>query len=373
MISTLVVGVGAAGNKAVVDAIDNHVVKEEDTLIINSTSKDFPTEYNGRKIVLSPADLGCGKERPVAKEYAKDAMSHGKFNLDNILDYETVIIITSVEGGTGSGATPIIAKFFQQVNGRNVHIIAFTGFEDDTRGLLNTVEFFKELNDKFVIETISNQSFMQEARFNKLKAEKLANKAVCEKLRVIIGIDMINGSQNIDDTDLSKLVNNHGYMVVEKKYIPKHLESEEDYDKVIKNMIYNSSSIITETPKANRLGVIFNLSEESQDAVDFKFSKLCDVFKKPADFIYETYTQSQWDGKREYIAFIASGLAMPLKEIEDVYKKYVASSESMDDSDEFFNKLGEMNMLEKDKKYDNIKLGEPNPGMSISDFLNNID
>ena len=53
------VGTGAAGNKAVVEAINRGVVKTEDTIMINSTSRDFPPEYEGTKIVLSDRDTGC--------------------------------------------------------------------------------------------------------------------------------------------------------------------------------------------------------------------------------------------------------------------------------------------------------------------------
>ena len=66
---TLLIGIGAAGNKAVMTAVNEGVVKEEDAIIINSTSKDFPKDFKGKTIVLSPKDTGCGKERSIAKEY----------------------------------------------------------------------------------------------------------------------------------------------------------------------------------------------------------------------------------------------------------------------------------------------------------------
>ena len=141
----LLIGIGAAGNKAVMTAINEKIVAVDDTLIVNSTRKDFPKDYTGKEIVLSATDTGCGKERSVSKEYTRKAISDGKFNFDNIADYTAVIIATSVEGGTGSGSTPIISKLFNQVYLRNTHVIAFTGFEDDVRGLSNTVEFLIKL------------------------------------------------------------------------------------------------------------------------------------------------------------------------------------------------------------------------------------
>ena len=38
---TFLIGVGAAGNKAVVDAVQKGTVDIEDTCIVNSTTKDF--------------------------------------------------------------------------------------------------------------------------------------------------------------------------------------------------------------------------------------------------------------------------------------------------------------------------------------------
>ena len=62
---SLLVGIGAAGNKAVKTAIERGTVKEEDTLMINSTSRDFPPEYKGTAITISPDNTGCGKEQQI--------------------------------------------------------------------------------------------------------------------------------------------------------------------------------------------------------------------------------------------------------------------------------------------------------------------
>lgn len=360
----LLIGVGAAGNKAVVDAVDRGIMKLEDTIIVNSTTKDFPKEYTGKKIVLSNGDTGSGKERKIAKEYVMNAMSDGKFT--ELADtYGTVIIATSVEGGTGSGSTPVIAKFFKEVYAKNVHIIAFTGFEDDIRGLSNTVEFFKEIDSNIVVQTISNKSFMALAGGNKLKAEELANKAMADKISVLTGQDFIEGSQNIDDTDILKLSNTAGYMVVEKKVFNKPLETVDDYEKIIKSMIYNSSAIKVAKPEAIRMGIILNISENSKDAIEYNFESL----KAHYGYPFEFFTQIQYDNKQEYIAYIASGMKMPLEEIENVYTRYKEQYDRMDkNADEFFSKMSTFDIADTGKDlYDMMK--EPAKKKSINDFL----
>lgn len=363
---SLLIGCGAAANKAIVKAVEMGAIALEDTVIVNSTSKDFPPEYEGKKIILSGTDTGCGKERAIAKGYAKKAISEGKFNFDNIKEYVSVIVATSVEGGTGSGSAPIIANFFNKVHNRNAHIIAFTGFEDDIRGLSNTVEFFKEIDPAIVVQTISNKSFLAEAGGNKLKAEELANKEMAERVRVLTGKDFIDGTQNIDDTDIHKLANTAGYMTVEKKTFNKPLETRDDFEKLIKNMYYTSASIKSENPTATRLGAIINIKPESEDAIDFSFETLKNVYGNPFEF----FTQFQWDGKKEYIAYIVSGMRMPIDEIEAVYNRYVEKSSEMNkNGDEFFTKIKDMNMLEEDDKFNMIK--NPTTGISCDEFLSN--
>jgi len=365
----LLVGLGAAGGKAVQTAVEEGIIKEEDTILINSTSKDFPPEYQGRKIVLSDKDTGCGKERPIAKEYAKQAISQGKFNLENMGKYTTVILATSIEGGTGSGSTPLLAQYFSKVCNKNVHIIAFAGFEEDVRGLANTVDFFKEVDSSLIIQAISNKAFLREAMQNKFKAEELANREMIQRIRVLTGQDFISSKQNIDDTDILKVSNTSGYMTVEKKFLDKPLVDQDDFNAVVKKMIYNSKSVKSENPGAVRLGVILNIDPASEDAIDYTFDKIKEAYGNP----YECFLQEQWDGKREYIAFIASGMQMPLDELKAVYDRYQeATSKVNKNVDAFYKALNDMSMLDEDSKFDMIKPVENNKGMNISDFLDSI-
>lgn len=364
MINALFFGCGAAGNKFLNQAVQSGIVCLQDAILVNSTSKDFPPDFEGKKIILSDKNTGCGKERSVAKDLAKGAIAEGAFDIPNIEEYDTVIVITSVEGGTGSGASPLIAKYFNKVHARNTHIIAFTGFEDDVRGLANTVEFCKEIDPNIVVQLISNKSFLVEAGDNKLRAEELANKEMAKRISVITGQDFIEGSQNIDDTDIIKLSNTAGYMTVEKMYFNKSLETRDDYEKLIKKILYNSHSVKSTNPK--RLGVIFNVKEESKDACDFSATSIKEAFGTP----YEYFTQVQYDGIQEYIAYIVSGMRMPTESIEETYQKYLASSGSLDKTaDTFYSEVSGMNLLKEDSNFDMIRGGKKS--VSVKDFLDN--
>lgn len=360
------VGTGAAGNKAVVEAIDRGVVDIEDTMMINSTSRDFPPEYEGNKIILTTKNTGCGKERNVAKGYIKDAIQEGQFSM-NVSEYSAIIIATSVEGGTGSGTAPILAKYFNKVCAKNTHIMAFTGFEDDVRGLSNTIEFFKEVDPAITVHAISNKAFMRYAGGNKFRAEELANRDMCDRIEILTGQNFIDGRQNIDDTDILKLSNTPGYMSVEKRIFDKPLVDNDDFNKVIKKMIYDSKSVKSEKPAAIRMGVVLNLSPESIDAVDFSFADLKAAYGNPFEF----FLQDQWDGKKEYIGYIVSGMRLPLDELQEVFNKYEEETAKVNkNADEFFYAMGEMKLKEEDDQFNMIK--PIKSGISTDDFLKSI-
>lgn len=361
---TLLVGIGAAGNKAVCTAIENGTIAVEDTVIINSTSKDFPAEYKGETIVLSVKDTGCGKERKIAKDYAMNAIKSGKLNLENISNYSTVIICTSVEGGTGSGSTPMIAKYFNQVHRKNVHIIAFIGFEDDPRGTGNTVEFGQEIDPALIVQTIRNSAFLKEVGGNKFKAEAAANEEMCRRLRILTGQKFINSKQNIDDTDILKVSNTAGYTTVEECFLEKPLVDKDDFNKIIKKMVYNTKSIQNKTPGAVRLGIILNIDPASEDAIDYTFKDLKTAYGNP----YECFMQEQWDGKQEYIAYIVSGMPMPLDEMKETYARYKEQSAMVNKApDSFFAEMAEFGIDSEDRRFDMIKPVES--GLSTEEFM----
>lgn len=365
---TLMIGIGAAGNKCVVNAVRKGIVEQEDAVIVNSTSKDFPEKFEGKKIVLSSDNAGCGKERSRAKDYAITAIKAGKLNIE-VGAYSTIILVTSVEGGTGSGSTPIIAKFLNQVYHKNVHIIAFTGFEEDVRGLGNTVEFFQEIDSNLVVHAISNAAFMRYAGGNKFKAEDLANDEMCKRFEIITGKNFIVGSQNIDDTDILKVSNTSGYMTVEHMLIDKPLVDHDDFNQRVRKMIYDSKSVKSNNPGAVRLGIILNVDPASEDAIDFSFSSIKNAYGNP----YECFMQKQWDGKKEYIAIIASGMQMPIDELKAIYERYKENTAKvMKNADAFFNAMQEMTLDAVDKKFDMYsKTNRDN--MSIDEFFKGME
>lgn len=351
---TKVIGIGAAGNKAAIAAAENSIVRLEDILLINSTLKDIPTDYKGEKYCFENAYGGCGKERSIARNLTMENLQSGSLDIKKFLHVgeqdqaELAIIVSSTEGGTGSGTAPILAKYINEVCGVYVHCFAFTGFEEDGRGLRNTVEYFQEMEEAFTVECLQNSKFLSECNGNKLKAEKAANMAFCRKISILIGNPLRDSSHNIDQTDLLKISTTPGYMVIEYKEFKK-IKNKQEFRALVESMIDESKTLDLNEPSQRKMAVIINIDENNTDVIDCQ-----DVLTDRFGLCFEKFEHIQHESKMpEFIAFISAGLKLPVKEIEDIYDKYKEYTGQVNKThDDFFAKAKDFEFDKQDDMFD---------------------
>lgn len=346
-----VIGIGAAGNKAAIKLVENKVVDINDIILMNSTLKDVPAEYKDTAVTIKGAE-GCAKNRKKAESIMLDNLKSELIKPETILDPEDklVIIVTSSEGGTGSGASVILAKYFKQVLNANVHVFAFTGFEEDGIGLKNTVDFFNDLSKDYTVEAISNKKFNNS---NKLSAENEANEEFARRVNVLLGNNIVESDQNIDSEDLYKLTNTKGFMTIEHCSLDK-IKNVESFNKALIDTIDTSNSLDVE-PTCKRIGCILNIHEKTKDSIDFLFSVLRERYGIP----FEIFTHVQDVHTEEYIDFIISGLKMPVEEINQVYENFKKSMDAVDRSkDDFFNKEFDTSVDDELNEYGNNNISQ---------------
>ena len=62
LLNAKVIGIGAAGNKAAIALFKKYPEIAKDMVLINSTLKDIPEEYNDRAIELDGEYRGCAND-----------------------------------------------------------------------------------------------------------------------------------------------------------------------------------------------------------------------------------------------------------------------------------------------------------------------
>jgi len=308
---TYVFGVGAAGNKAAVDLVTDNIVNTQSVTLINTNDGDMLIEQDIQKIKLeSEFQGGAAKDPNVGRAAMLNYLAEESnvANLYNSIpeDVDFVTIITSVEGGTGSGATPILADYIANVLEIPVHLFAFIGFHNEQVGMNNTIEFMKNLivMNNVTIHIIQNDKF--DAPTYKLK-EKAANKYVGELMNIIKGVDRESSSQNIDEADAYKLFTTPGIMGIVKINCGGK-RSRKDMDLSIVEA-FDKSVEADYGGDAKRLAMILNASEATQQIFDDTL-KTVRYYTNSNGGPEERYRHIQYNGTmQEYCIIVAAGMS----------------------------------------------------------------
>lgn len=364
----LLIGIGAAGNKAAINAVERGAISIDEVMLINSTLADIPAKYKDNAYILGVnTGGGCGKERTRSKDAILEDLKMGRIPVKAKIEaaketYSFIAIVSSTEGGTGSGAATMLAFYAQSVIKLPVHLFGFIGFGSDPRGLQNTMEYFEDLQKGVIMHLIRNDRFLQEAR-SRMKAEVAANDEFVNELEVLMGRPIVESTQNIDPRDLYKVVNTPGYEVVEYLELDSKIRNKQDFEDILTRMCDESHSMES-SPSMLRLAVIINVAENSQMyCEDYK------ILKERFGNCFEVYEHRQSEmADGEFIAFIASGMKMPMDEVKTIYTSYSQESDAVDKSeDDFFSQVKAMKGNPEDSMF-TMDTEEVNSG-SEDDFF----
>jgi len=331
MLNMTIFGVGAAGNKAAINLIENGIVAPEYIKLLNTSSKDIPEEYKNSDIFVafSSGLGGCGKESSKGKAAIVNAMRKGTIDFGDLFneDSQEVVLVSSVEGGTGSGSVPQIAKFFIE-NNVPTHVFALIGFQDEARGINNTLKFFKELPDGVILHTINNGFFLDYTK-NYSKAEQAANDEFATEIEILRGSKLINSSQIIDDADLLKInTAQPGYMTINHINLA-GIKNVSGFNQAIVES-FDNSCYLESSNTCKLIAVIVNGGRRVKMSVDNSY----EVIKRYTGMPQELFQHIQPDNDEEYINdeyidIIVAGMKYPEESILDMSNKYKKLKEQM--------------------------------------------
>ena len=323
MIQMTVFGVGAAGNKAAINLIESGIIDREHVKLLNTSVRDIPDEYKNSDIFIhfNSGLGGCGKESAKGRAAITAAIKQRQVNLAELIneDSKEVVLVSSVEGGTGSGAVPIMATYFDAMN-MPVHVFAFIGFQDEARGINNTLKFFKDLPSNVILHTIRNAYFLDYTK-NYALAEKAANKEFCSEIEILRGSKLRNSTQIMDDTDLYKVNTQPGYMTI--NHIPlTGIKNTESYNEALAAAFENSCYMDSDQ-SVKRIAMMVNATEKVQKAVDNSMECIIRYFGTPIEKFQHIQPDRDEDMVGDdYVDVICCGMNYPERPIKDISSKY---------------------------------------------------
>lgn len=263
-----VVGIGGGGGNAL-----NHMYKEGvdnvSYLALNTDAQDLNKLDLADKLVLGPnvtQGLGAGDDPERARLAAEESAEEIRRHLD---DGETKIVFLTagMGGGTGTGASPVVAKIAKQELGLlTVAIVTIPFLREGERKILKALKAVERLRQEVdAILIINNEKILDLYPTEPYsRALYLADLTLVNAARSVSDLIYKQGEINVDTNDVVKTLRNGGVAVISSGIGEGKERLKEAIDKAVHSPLLNGNDVY----RASRLLVFFYMSREHELRVD---------------------------------------------------------------------------------------------------------
>ena len=208
-----VIGVGGGGNNSIKTLLGTKLDGLD--FIIANTDKQVLEQFD-KSMVLQLGDkkgLGAGAKPEIGKAAALASEGEIKSRLKGA---DLVIITAGMGGGTGTGASPVIAKIAKECGALVVAIVT-TPFDFEgpkrTKIAKEGIQELIKYVDSYIIVS-NNKLLMQYGNISYNDAFTCANNVLKQAIRTLIDVIAVPGIINLDFADLETIIKNSGEAVV---------------------------------------------------------------------------------------------------------------------------------------------------------------
>ncbi|BFD25248.1 MAG: cell division protein FtsZ [Candidatus Parcubacteria bacterium] len=207
-----VVGVGGGGGSAV-NRMVNNGIKGVEFLAINTDMQALHYNKAGEKIHIGKTvtrGLGAGMNPDLGKAAAEESENEIREALQGC---DMVFITCGMGGGTGSGASPVVAKISKELGALTVAVVTKPfAFEGGQRKNIAERAFTELADNVDTIITISNDKLLQviDKKTSLLDAFKVADDVLRQGVQGIAEIITTPGAINADFADVKAVMSNAG-------------------------------------------------------------------------------------------------------------------------------------------------------------------
>ncbi len=205
----LLLGIGGAGCN-IVDKVKGNLKYDIDIYAANTDRQNLNHLRNPViPIHLSPKGRGAGSDPDKGRELALKAIERGELNIlkhSDEKDYDLIMLVAGLGGGTGTGAGPVLAEWLRE-NFPEAVIMGILIYPEEmeegekTRIARRGLAEFYSILDSMVV--INNQSIV-DPTVPISEAYNLADKYVANSIMTILDISEDYGVPNLDFNDIQK-------------------------------------------------------------------------------------------------------------------------------------------------------------------------
>lgn len=207
-----VCGVGGGGGNAVTRMIEEGM-SDVDFIAINTDAQALKKSPASTRLQIGTeltAGLGAGAKPEVGKQAALDDRER---IFDIVSGADMVFVTTGLGGGTGTGATPVVAEIARSTGALTVGIaslpFSFEGAERMENALKGLVELEEQVDTMIVIPNDRIEQMCQE-NISLLNAFHQADEVLHNGVRAISELITIPGLINLDFADVRTVMQSRG-------------------------------------------------------------------------------------------------------------------------------------------------------------------
>ncbi len=207
-----VVGIGGGGGNALNRMIQSKL-RGVDFVAINTDAQALHYSQANKKVHIgkeATKGLGAGANPEIGRMAAEESEAE---IYDSLKNSEMVFITTGLGGGTGSGATPVVARIAKEIGALTVAIVTKPfSFEGDRR-LKICEQGIEEIKDKVdTLIVIPNDRILQiiDRKTSLLDAFGAVDDILKQGVQGIADLITINGIVNLDYADVQSIMRDAG-------------------------------------------------------------------------------------------------------------------------------------------------------------------
>lgn len=208
-----VIGVGGGGGNAINTMMDSQKIKNVEFVSINTDSQALLANQASTKMQIGEnltKGLGSGSDPEIGRQAAEET----KESLMEIMAGTDMVFITAgMGGGTGTGASPVVAEIAKESGALTVGVVTKPFLFEGKRRMILAEEGIEELKGKVdTLIVIPNQRLIEvvDKKMSLLEAFKVADSILGQGVQGISDLITVPGLINVDFADVRTIMTDAG-------------------------------------------------------------------------------------------------------------------------------------------------------------------
>lgn len=208
-----VMGIGGGGNNTLSSMISHNQIQGVDFVAVNTDAQALLLCQAATKMQMGEnltKGLGSGGDPEIGKQAAEESAEKIKDMLDGS---DMVFLAAGMGGGTGTGASPVIAKIAKEVGALTIAVVTKPFVFEGTRRMVTAEDGVESLKDKVdTLIVIPNQRILDvvDKKLSLIEAFKVADSVMSQGVQGISDLITIPGLINVDFADVKTIMTNAG-------------------------------------------------------------------------------------------------------------------------------------------------------------------